>query len=109
MRSTVKELALEFAAMFTVERGVEFLKSVVEQASALKNLSQQTQINVVDLQVLAGATRTFGIDADTLGKGLYTLARNIAGGDASVVTGLHLMGLSLKDVENLHGKELFLK
>jgi hypothetical protein len=109
LRSTVKELALEFAAMFTVERGFEFLKNVVEQASALKNLSQQTQINVVDLQVLAGATRTFGIDADTLGKGLYTLARNIAGGDASVVTGLHLMGLSLKDVENLHGKELFLK
>lgn len=109
MLGTVKELALGFAAMFTVHAAVDFLRDVVNQASALKNLSAQTQINVVDLQVLAGATRTFGIDADVLGKGLYTLARNIAGGDASVVTGLHLMGLSLKDVDNLHGKELFLK
>jgi hypothetical protein len=106
---TVKEVALGFAGLFTLHAAADFVKNVIDQASALKHLSQQTQINVVDLQVLGGATRTFGIDSDTLGKGLYTLARNIAGGDASVVTGLHLMGLSLKEVEGLHGKELFLK
>jgi len=109
MLDTVKNLALGFAAMFTVRAAFNFVKDVLTDASALADLSTQTHINVEDLQTLAGAMSEFGVDADTLGKGLYKLSKGIAGEDASVSHGLHLMGMSLKDVEGLNGRELFLK
>jgi hypothetical protein len=109
LTDTVKDLALGFAAMFTARAVFSFVKDTIAEASALKDLSTETHINVEELQLLAGAMSEFGVDADTLGKGLYKLSRGIAGGDESVATGLHLMGMSLKDVEGLQGKELFLK
>jgi hypothetical protein len=107
--STVKELALGFAALFTVRAAYDFAKDVIHQASALRDLSQQTHINVEELQLLAGSMSEFGVDADTLGKGLYKLSTRVAGGDDSIAFALHLMGLSLKDVDGLQGQELFLK
>jgi hypothetical protein len=106
---TVKNVALGFAAMFTARAAINFVNDVLADASALKDLSQQTHINVEDLQVLAGAMSEFGVDADTLGKGLFTLSRRIAGGDESVSDALATMGISLKDVQGLNGEELFLK
>jgi hypothetical protein len=107
--ATVKDLALGFAAMFTARAAFNFVADVIADASALKDLSQQTHINVEELQLLAGGMSEFGVDADQLGRGLFKLSRGIAGGDESVVRGLHMMGLSLKDVEGLQGQELFLK
>lgn len=107
--STVKELALGFAAMFTARAAFNFAADVIRDASALKDLSQQTHINVEELQLLAAATSEFGVDVDELGKGLFNLNRRIAGGDDSVAFALSLMGMSLKDVEGLQGEELFLK
>jgi len=107
--SAVRGLATDLLAMVTARAAFNFVKSVIDDASALKDLSQQTHINVEELQVLAGAMSEFGVDADTLGKGLFKLSRGIAGGDDSVTHGLHLMGMSLKDVEGLQGEELFLK
>lgn len=88
---------------------MSFVSNVLHQASALDDLSKQTHVNVEDLQVLAAAMSGFGVDADTLGKGLFTLSRKIAGGDESVATALHTMGMTFKDVEGLQGQELFLK
>lgn len=105
----VKDVAIGFAAMFTARAAFNFLADTVQQASALKDLGQQTHINVEEIQRLAGAMSEFGVDADTLGKGLFTLSRKITGGDDSVVNGLHLMGMTLKDVEGLQGEQLFLK
>lgn len=106
---TVRGLITDFAAMFTARAAFNFVRDTIEEASALNDLGQQTHINVEELQLLAGSMSEFGVDADTLGKGLYKLSRGIAGGDQSVTTGLHLMGMSLKDVEGLNGKDLFLK
>jgi len=109
LTDTVKQLALGFAAMFTARAAFNFIKSTIDEASALKDLSQQTHISVEELQLLAGGMSEFGVDADELGKALFKLSRGIAGGDESVAHGLHVMGMSLKDVEGLNGKELFLK
>lgn len=108
MMGTVKQLALAFGAMFTAQAALGFVKSVVAEASALKDLSQQTHINVEDLQMLAGAMSEFGVDADALGKGLYGLSRRISQGDDSVSDALKQMGMELKDVKGLNGEELFL-
>jgi hypothetical protein len=107
--SVVRSVATDFLAMFTVRAAFNFVKDIIEDASALKALSQQTHISVEELQVLAGGMSEFGVDAETLGQGLFKLSRGIAGGDDSVAHGLHLMGLSLKDVQGLNGRDLFLK
>lgn len=109
LHDTVKNLVLSYVALSSVRAIYDYAKQLINEASALKDLSQQTHISVEEIQVLAGGMSEFGVDADTLAKGLYKLSRGIAGGDESVARGLHLMGLSLKDVEGLNGKELFLK
>ncbi len=109
LSSTVRGLITDFAAMFTARAAFNFVKQTINEASALQDLSNQTHISVEEIQLLAGSMSEFGVDADTLGRGLFKLSRGIAGGDESVAAGLHLMGLSLKDVEGLNGKELFLK
>jgi len=109
LKSGAQSLAAAFGLAFSVGAAVSFVRNIIDSASALKDLGQQTHINVEELQLLAGGMSEFGVDADTLGKGLFKLSRGIAGGDESVATGLHLMGLSLKDVDGLQGKELFLK
>jgi hypothetical protein len=105
---TLGSLAAAAGFAFSIGAAVEFLHTITEEAHSLQVLSLQTQINVEDLQVLAGATREYGLDATQLGHAIFQLSQRIAGGDASVVTGLALMGLSLDDVKNKHGEELFL-
>jgi hypothetical protein len=106
---TVKSVALGFAGLFTARAALNFAKDILDDASALKDLSQQTHIGVEELQLLAGAMSEFGVDADTLGKGLFALSRRIAGGDDAVADALAQMGMSLKDVQGLQGEELFLE
>ncbi len=109
LNGVARNLATDLLALFSVRAGVAFVSDVIAQASALNTLSAQTHIGVEDLQRLAASMQQFGVDADTLGKGLYKLSQGIAGGDASVATGLHLMGLSLQSVKGLEGEALFLK
>lgn len=109
MTETVKKLALGFAAMFTARAAFNFAKGVLDDASALKDLSQQTHMTVEEIQLLAGAMSEFGVDQDTLAKGLFTLSRKIAGGDDSIAKALGRMGISLQDLAGLNGQELFLK
>lgn len=102
------DVAAAFGLAFSIDSAVRFLSTITEEAKALQILSAQTQINVEDLQVLGGATRQFGVSSEQLGRAIFQLGQRIAGGDASVVSGLALLGLSLDDVKGKHGEELFL-
>lgn len=106
---TVKDLALSYVGLSTVRGIAGYAQGLVTEASALRDLSQQTHINVEEIQLLAGAMSEFGVDADTLGRGLYKLSRGIAGGDDSVARGLHMMGMGMEEVQGLNGEQLFLK
>jgi hypothetical protein len=108
LKTGAERLAGAFGIAFSVEALIGFATNVAEQARSLQILSAQTQINVEDLQVLGAATKEFGVDSEQLGRAIFQLGQRIAGGDASVVSGLALMGLSLDDVKNKHGEELFL-
>jgi hypothetical protein len=96
------------AGAFTVEKIVEFALNVGKAEQDMTRLSNQTQINTDDLQDLTSATQEYGLSNEELAKSLYNVAKGIAGGDASVSVGLHEIGLSLDDVKDKHGKELFL-
>lgn len=105
---TLSDVAAAFGLAWSVERSIEFFKTVAEEAHQLHVLSLQTQINVGDLQVLSAATKEYGVDGEQLGRALFQLSRRIAGGDESVATAYHLMGISLDDIRDKQGLELFL-
>jgi hypothetical protein len=107
--NVARSVQSDLLAMFSVGAGVAFIADTVAAAGALKVLSQQTQISTDDLQVMAGAMSEFGVSQEELGRGLTTLSKKIAGGDESVAGALARMGLSLQDVKDLQGEQLFLK
>jgi hypothetical protein len=108
MLPNISGVAAAFGVAFSINAAVGFFNTVTEGARSLQILSLQTQTSTDELQILAAATKEFGVDQDQLGRAIFQLGQRIAGGDDSVVTGLALMGLKLQDVENLHGADLFL-
>lgn len=106
---SVGALAAGYLTLATARKAVDFVKQVAAEASALTDLATQTHISVEEVQILGQAMSEFGVEQDTLAKGLYTLSRRIAGGDESVARGLHLMGLSIEEVKGLQPSELFQK
>jgi hypothetical protein len=107
VRDLAKEVAGALGLAFTVGAGIEFVAKVAEEAEALKHLSEQTQINLQDLQTLRAATAEYGVDADELGRALFQLKQKIAGGDQSVANAYHLMGLSLDEIKGKDPVDLF--
>lgn len=107
MKSLATEVAGALGIAFTIDSAVEFLKSTIENAAALKNLSDQTEISIEDLQVLSAATSDYGVNSDELGRALYQLRQRIAGGDDSVVAAYAAMGLKIEDIKNLDAYTLF--
>jgi hypothetical protein len=108
LTASVKSLALAFVGMFTISAASNFIRGISETAGALADLSAQTQINVEDLQVMGNAMSEFGISTDELGRALFGLSKRIAGGDDAVADALLQMGLSLKELQGMHGEQLFL-
>jgi hypothetical protein len=109
LRSVVNDLKSDLLGLFTIREIAKFGTDVVQTASALQDLSNQTHIGVEEIQLLAGSMSEFGVDSETLAKGLFGLSRRIAQGDDSVEIALRRMGKSLTDVQGLNGEELFLE
>jgi hypothetical protein len=107
--NVARSIQSDLLAMFSVGAAVTFVKDILDTAGALKDLSQQTQISTDDIQIMAGAMSEFGVSQDELGRGLSVLSKKIAGGSDSVAAALATMGISLKDIQGLTGKDLFIK
>ena len=103
------DLGKEVLAAFSVEKVIEFALEIGKAQQQLSRLSDETQINTDDLQDLTAATAEYGLSNEELAKSLYAVSKGIAGGDESVARGLHLIGLTLDEVKDKHGKELFLE
>jgi hypothetical protein len=104
-----QDLGAKLLAAFAIERVVEYALEVGKAQQDLQRLGKETQIDVEELQTLSAATREYGLDNEVLGRALFNVSKAIAGGDESVARGLHLAGLSLDEVKDKHGKELFLE
>jgi hypothetical protein len=109
----IQEQALDvgkaFVGAFAVEKVLEFALNVGKAEQALSRLSAETQINTDDLQTLTAATTDYGLSNEELAKALFNVSKGIAGGDESVARGLSLVGISLDQVKDKHGKDLFLE
>jgi len=106
--ASVKSLALGFVSLQTARAAFNFVADIAATAGALQDLSDQTQISTDDLQIMGNAMKDFGVDTDTMGRALFKLSKNIANGDDGVADALLTMGLSLEQVKNMRGEELFL-
>jgi hypothetical protein len=104
-----EDIGSKVIAAFAIERVVEFVLEVGKAQQQLQRLGKETQIDVEELQTLTAATASYGLTNEELGRSLFNLSQRISGGDASVARGLHQIGLSLDDVKNKHGKDLFLE
>ena len=104
-----RNITSDLLAMFSIGAVTSFVADIARSASALTELSNQTQISGLEIQTMAAAMSDFGIGTDELAKGMLKLSRGIAGGDDSVAGALARMGLSLKEVQGLKGEALFLK
>lgn len=102
------ELGKEVVAVFTVEKVIEFVSEIGKAEQALSKLGKETQIDVEELQDLTAATKSYGLSNEELAKALFNVSQGIAGGDEGIVRGLHQIGLTLDEVKDKHGKELFL-
>lgn len=105
---SVKDLAGKFVGAFAVEKVIEFALNVGKAQQQLSRLSAETQIGTDDLQDLTAATADYGLQNTELAKALFSVSKGIAGGDESVVRGLHQAGITLDELKDKHGKELFL-
>jgi hypothetical protein len=103
------DLGKAFIGAFAVEKVVEFALNVGKAEQALSRLSAETQIGTDELQDLTAATADYGLSNEELAKALFNVSKGIAGGDESVARGLSLIGVSLDQVKDKHGKDLFLE
>jgi hypothetical protein len=104
---TLKEVAAAFGLAWSLERAVEFVKSIAEESRELQILSKNLGISTDDLQVLAHTTEQFNINTQEMDNALFALARRIASGDDSVATAYHMMGMSMDDVKKKDMMTLF--
>jgi hypothetical protein len=103
----VERVGERILAYEAIKKVFEFGDKILEGSHQLEILSKQTGINVEELQVLGAATKEFGVDSDLMGRAIFQLSQRIAGGDTSITTALHMMGLSIEQVKGLKGQELF--
>jgi hypothetical protein len=108
LTSTVKSFAIGLVAAFSFDAIKGFVSDIMTTAGALADLSDQTRINVEELQFMSQAMSTFGVSTDELGRALFKLSNAIANGDDGVSDALLQMGMSIEEVRGMNGEELFL-
>lgn len=106
--SGISKIGPAIAGAFAVGKVVEFALNVGKAQQQLARLSAETQIGVEELQTLTIATRGYGLSNDELARALFNVSKGIAGGDESIARGLHKAGISLDEIRDKRGKELFL-
>lgn len=100
MTNAAKMAGGAIAAFFAIRDALYFVKSTIDAADALDNLSQKTGIAVDELSRLQYAAKINEVSAEDLNSGLAKLARSV--GEAGKGTGdaakaFTAMGVNIKD------------
>lgn len=100
MESTLSRLVTLLGAASIVR----FTKEAVDQADAMRDLSQKTGVQVEELSVLALAAARAGADSGTLTTGLRGLSKtltDLTSGGSEAVQAFQAIGLSARDFDGL--------
>jgi hypothetical protein len=88
----------QFIAALSVERMFEFAKGAIEAASRIEDLSRATGLSATDIQKFGYVGVTFGVDLESMARGVEQLSARLAGGDKSATLAVQMLGLSVKDL-----------
>lgn len=92
---------------FGVEAFSSLAKAALENASVIKDLSQQTGLTMKTIQQFQHVAADTGTTVDAFATAAFNLGRNLAGDNKSVVAGVDALGLSFKELRNLSPDEQF--
>ncbi len=95
-------------AAFSADRIIAFGESAIEAASNFKNLAAATGLSTDDVQRFNYVAPEFGLNIDTMARGVEQLSAKLAGGDKSATLAVQMLGLSVKDLIAEGPKEAFL-
>jgi lambda family phage tail tape measure protein len=88
------------AAAFTVEKSIEFGKSILDNADVLGKLSSKTGVSVEQLAKLQGAAQMADVPLESLAKGLAKLGKNTvdaSNGNHDLSVAFQKLGIATKD------------
>jgi hypothetical protein len=105
--ASVKQLLPALGIGFSVAAVVNFGKSLVEDASHIKDVSEKLGISVEATQRFTFALQQTGGSIDDLGVAISKMNKNLADGSDSTVGALTSIGLSFEDVRQLKPEEAF--
>jgi hypothetical protein len=88
---------------------LNFAANAVEATSRLVDLSKATGITYDGLQRLQFVGQGFGVDLETIARGVEQFSAKLATGDASATKAVGMLGLSVKDLLAAGPEEAFLR
>lgn len=107
------ELMAGFVSAFTLEKVIEkvfeFASSAVEATARLEDLKLATGISTDGLQRFGYVGKEFGIDLQTMARGVEQFSAKLANGDANATKAVEMLGLSVKTLIAAGPEEAFLK
>jgi hypothetical protein len=105
--ASVKQLLPALGIGFSVAAVVNFGKSLVEDASHIKDVSEKLGISVEATQRYSYALQQTGGSIDDLGGAINKMNQNLAGGSDSTVAALTALGLSFEDLRQMRPEDAF--
>jgi hypothetical protein len=91
------------------KKAFDFTKEAVANAAALEDLSRATGITTDGLQRLSYVGAEFGVDTETMARGVEQLSTKLAHGDKNATEAVEALGLSVKTLIAAGPKEAFLE
>lgn len=104
-----KEFITAFVGAFTIDRLIEFGKTVIHNNAAIDNLSKATGVSADALQRWRFVGTEFDLTMEDIGRGLQQLSDRLASGDKSATSAVQRLGLSVKELIAAGPEEAFLR
>jgi hypothetical protein len=107
------ELGQKFVAAFALEKVIEktfeWVADVIFATAELEKLERSTGINTDSIQRLGYIGKEFGVDLETMTRGVEQFSDKLAHGDANATRAVEMLGLSVKGLIAAGPEEAFLQ
>lgn len=112
LQGALRGIAAPLAAAFSVAGIVSFMKSTIDLADKLNDLSQRTGFTVEQLSALQNAAKLNGASAESLNSGLIKLSKSMsdaAGGSKEQLEAFRALGISQEELKSKAPIDIFYK
>ncbi len=112
MSASLKQFAAIAVTAFSLEKLKSGAQEWLDYADNMGKMSQRVAISTETLSGWSNVANKAGVDTDTFAKSLATLEKQqdaAKNGNQDAINAFGRIGLKLKDIQNLHGDQLFLK